>query len=55
MASGTYPGGIPYQMALVQDKVEQYLDWLVECGFDGVEIAEDAMSSVMSQKNAANL
>ena len=46
----TYPGGIPYQMALIQDKVEQYFDWLVECGFDGVEIAEDAMSSVMTQE-----
>jgi phosphosulfolactate synthase len=40
----TYPGGVPYQVALVQDKVEEYFDWLVQAGFDGVELAEDAMS-----------
>lgn len=43
----TYPGGIPYQVALVQGKVERYFDWLVEVGFDGVEIAEDAITSVL--------
>lgn len=40
----TYPGGVPYQVALVQDKVREFFDWLVAVGFDGVEIAEDAMA-----------
>lgn len=40
----TYPGGVPYQAALVNDKVEEYFDWLVSVGFDGVELSEDAMS-----------
>ena len=40
----TYPGGVPYQVALVHGKVEEYFDWLVKAGFDGVELAEDAMS-----------
>lgn len=39
----TYPGGVPYQVALVQDKVKEYFDWVKKTGFDGVEIAEDAM------------
>jgi len=39
----TYPGGVPYQVALVQDKVEAYFDWVKAVGFDGVELAEDAM------------
>lgn len=40
----TYPGGVPYQIALVQDKVDEYFKWVKEKGFDGLEIAEDAMS-----------
>jgi phosphosulfolactate synthase len=40
----TYPGGVPYQIALVQDKVREYMQWVSDVGFDGVEIAEDAMS-----------
>ena len=39
----TYPGGVPFQVALVQDKVAEYFDWVRKTGFDGVEIAEDAM------------
>lgn len=43
----TYPGGVPYQVALVQNKAREYFDWLVDLGFTGVEIAEDAMKTVM--------
>lgn len=46
----TYPGGVPYQMALVQNQLEPYFDWLVELGFDGVEIADDAMETVMPRE-----
>lgn len=46
----TYPGGIPYQVALVQNKVKEYFDWLVDLGFDAVEIAEDAMKTAMPQE-----
>lgn len=40
----TFPGGVPYQVALVQGKVPEYMEWVRSSGFDGVEIAEDAMS-----------
>ena len=43
----TYPGGIPYQVALVQNKTKEFFDWLVKMGFDAVEIAEDAMRFCM--------
>jgi phosphosulfolactate synthase len=46
----TYPGGIPYQVALVQNKAKEYFDWLAKMGFDAVEIAEDAMKSVMPKE-----
>lgn len=46
----TYPGGVPYQIALVQDKVPQFMRWVSDVGFDGVEIAEDAMSYEASTK-----
>ncbi len=51
----TYPGGIPYQVALTKNKVEEYFDWLVEMGFDAVEIAEDAMKSVMPTEKRGEL
>ena len=40
----TFPGGVPYQVALVQGEVPEYMEWVRSSGFDGVEIAEDAMS-----------
>ncbi|VTU15318.1 phosphosulfolactate synthase [Variovorax sp. RA8] len=40
----TFPGGVPYQVALVQGKVPQFMKWVRDSGFDGLEIAEDAMS-----------
>lgn len=43
----TYPGGVPFQVAVVQNKVPDYFNWLRDQGFDAVEIAEDAMSSNM--------
>ena len=40
----TYPGGIPFQVAARQKKVPAYFNWLIEQGFDGVEISDDALT-----------
>ncbi|CAN5222115.1 hypothetical protein BH10PSE7_BH10PSE7_04960 [soil metagenome] len=40
----TYPGGVPYQVALVHREQKQFFDWVKGMGFDGVEIAEDAIN-----------
>ncbi|MQA80329.1 MAG: hypothetical protein GEV10_17915 [Streptosporangiales bacterium] len=37
------PGGIPFQIAVLQRKEEAYLERLAELGFDGVEISEDSI------------
>jgi len=39
----TYPGGVCYQAALLQNKVEEFFRWTKAAGFDGLEIAEDAL------------
>lgn len=40
-----YPGGVPFQVAAVQNKITEYFRWVVSQGFDAVEIADDAMPS----------
>jgi len=40
-----FPGGIPFQVAAIQNKVPEYFDWLKTYGFDAVEISDDAMIS----------
>ncbi len=37
------PGGIPFQLAVVQHRVDQYLQGVRAIGFAGVEISEDTM------------
>lgn len=39
----TYPGGIPFEVAVVQNKVSEYFTWLMDHGFDAVEISYDAL------------
>ncbi len=41
---GTFPGGIPFEVAVSQGKAELYLEKLAELGFTGVEISEDVIS-----------
>ena len=38
-----YPGGVPFQVAALQDQVQEYFQWVLAKGFDAVEIADDAM------------
>jgi len=42
-----YPGGVPFQVAIVQNKVKDYFNWVAGQGFDAVEIADDAMVSTI--------
>lgn len=37
------PGGIPFQLAVIQGKVLEYFDAVRDLGFDGVEMSEDTM------------
>jgi phosphosulfolactate synthase len=37
------PGGIPFQIAVIQHKVNEYLSGVRDIGFAGVEISEDTM------------
>jgi phosphosulfolactate synthase len=37
------PGGIPFQLAIVQHKVDEYFKAVRDMGFAGVEISEDTM------------
>ena len=37
------PGGIPFQLAVIQDKVNDYLHAVQDLGFAGVEMSEDTM------------
>jgi phosphosulfolactate synthase len=51
----TYPGGISFQVALVQNKVPQFYEWLVDQGFDAVEIADDAMKTTMGDEKRGTM
>lgn len=37
------PGGIPFQLAVIQNKVDEYLQAVQDLGFVGVEMSEDTM------------
>ncbi|WP_176464012.1 phosphosulfolactate synthase [Bordetella genomosp. 11] len=37
------PGGIPFQVAVIQDKVNEFLQAVRDLGFAGVEMSEDTM------------
>ena len=37
------PGGIPFQLAVIQHKVDDYLNAVRDLGFAGVEMSEDTM------------
>lgn len=39
----TFPGGVPFELAVLQNQVYNYLDRVKEIGFDGVEISEDVI------------
>lgn len=51
----TLPGGVPFQFALFQNKVPQFFQWLVDQGFDAVEIADDVMKTSMGDEKRATM
>lgn len=44
-----FPGGIPFELAVLQGQVEPYMERLKELGFDGVEISEDVITPLPSE------
>jgi phosphosulfolactate synthase len=42
------PGGIPFQIAVIQNKVNEYLRAVRDLGFAGVEMSEDTMKPMQS-------
>jgi phosphosulfolactate synthase len=42
------PGGIPFQLAVIQDKVLGYFHAVQDLGFDGVEMSEDTMKPMQT-------
>jgi phosphosulfolactate synthase len=42
----TFPGGIPFEIAYLQNKVKSYFQGLFELGFSGVEISEDTIPPI---------
>lgn len=44
------PGGIPFQIAVLQGQAERYFDRLHELGFDGVELSEDSIEPLGAQR-----
>lgn len=50
----TLVGGIPFEVALLQGKVPQYMRRVAELGFDGVEVSEDSVDALPpAQRRAA--
>jgi phosphosulfolactate synthase len=39
----TFPGGIPFELAVLQNKVTGYLEAVKDIGFDAVEVSEDVI------------
>jgi phosphosulfolactate synthase len=39
----TFPGGVPFELAVLQNKVFDYLEAVKEIGFDAVEVSEDVI------------
>ena len=47
---GVLPGGIPFQLAVLQHRVEEYFHAVRDLGFAGVEISEDVIEPLPSDK-----
>lgn len=43
---GIFPGGVPFEVAVLCNKVQEYMRCLVDLGFTGVEISEDAIRPI---------
>lgn len=47
---GVLPGGIPFQLAVLQNRVEEYFHAVCDLGFAGVEISEDVIDPLPSEE-----
>ncbi|MFC2041839.1 phosphosulfolactate synthase [Chloroflexota bacterium] len=52
---GFFPGGISFEVAMVQDKVEEYFKRLKELGFTGVEVATDVIPAMPPKQREATI
>ena len=48
----TFPGGVPFEVAFVLGKVEEFYDRLLDVGFTGVEISDDTIPSIPLEERA---
>jgi len=48
-----FPGGIPFEIAYLQCKVQEYFERLPELGFDGVEISDDTLPTFPLEERGA--
>lgn len=49
----TLPGGIPFEIAVIHDKVPQFMKRVAELGFTGVEVADDSIDLRAADRAAA--
>ena len=49
----TLPGGIPFEVAVVQGKVPQFMKRVAELGFKGVEVSEDSIDQLSQGERVA--
>lgn len=49
----TFPGGIAFEIACLQNQVERYFERVRELGFDGVEVSTDSMPELPRGKRSA--
>jgi len=50
---GVLPGGIPFQVAVVQNKVSDYFKAVRDLGFAGVEMSEDVIAPLVAEERDA--
>ncbi|MEX2451786.1 MAG: phosphosulfolactate synthase [Rhodospirillales bacterium] len=48
----TFPGGIPFEVAYLRGKVEEYYERLLELGFTGVEVSDDTLPTFPFKERA---
>ena len=48
----TFPGGIPFEIAYLRGKVEEYFERLIELGFTGVEMSDDTLPSFTMEERS---
>ncbi len=48
----TFPGGIPFEIAYLRGKVEEYYERLLDLGFTGVEMSDDTLPSFTMEERA---